>query len=57
MSELADHPRAGEEVYEILARDPRLARLAGYRDLDFTAEVYSHSGGDMRSVAQADGIV
>ena len=51
-----DHPRAGDEVHEILAGDPRLARLAGYRDPDFTAEVYTHSGGDPRSVAQADGI-
>ncbi len=52
-----DHPRDGDEVHQILARDPRLARLAGYRDPDFTAEVYTHSGGDLRSVAQADGIV
>jgi hypothetical protein len=52
-----DHPRAGDEVHEILARDPRLVRLAGYRDPDLTAEVYTHSGGDLRSVAQADGIV
>ena len=50
-------PTQSFEVHEILARDPRLARLAGYRDPDFTAEVYTHSGGDMRSVAQADGIV
>jgi SAM-dependent methyltransferase len=52
-----DHPRAGDEVHEILAGDPRLARLARYRDPDFTAEVYTHSGGDLRSVAQAGGIV
>ena len=52
-----DHPRDGDEVHQILARDARLARLVGYRDLDFTAEVYTHSGGDERSVAQADGIV
>jgi SAM-dependent methyltransferase len=52
-----DHPRAGDEVHEILAGDPRLARLAAYRDPDLTAEVYTHSGGDLRSVAQADGIV
>ena len=51
-----DHPRAGDEVHEILARDPRLT-LAGYRVPDFTAEVYTHSGGDLRSVARADGIV
>ena len=44
-------------MHEILAGDPRLARLARYRDPDFTAEVYTHSGGDLRSVAQAGGIV
>jgi SAM-dependent methyltransferase len=52
-----DQPRAGDEVHEILAGDPRLALLAGYRDQDFTAEVYTHSDGDRRSVAQAGGIV
>jgi SAM-dependent methyltransferase len=52
-----DHPRGGDEVHEILARDPRLARLAGYRDPDFTAEVYTHCDGDLRSVAQVGGIV
>ena len=29
----------------------------GYRDPDFTAEVYTRAGGDLRSVAQAGGIV
>jgi SAM-dependent methyltransferase len=52
-----DHPRAGDEVHEILAARPRLARLARYRDPDFTAEVYTRSDGDLRSVAQAGGIV
>ena len=52
-----DHPRTGDEVHEILAGDPRLARLAGYRDPDFAAEVYTRSDGDLRSVAQAGGIV
>jgi SAM-dependent methyltransferase len=51
-----DHPRAGDEVHEILAADRRLARLARYRDPDFTAEVYARSDGDLRSVAQAEGI-
>jgi SAM-dependent methyltransferase len=51
------HPRTGDEVHQTLAAHPRLARLAGYRDPDFTAEVYTHSDGDLRSVAQADGIV
>jgi SAM-dependent methyltransferase len=51
-----DHPRTGDEVHEDLARHPALARLARYRDLDFTAEVYARADGDLRSVAQAGGI-
>jgi SAM-dependent methyltransferase len=51
-----DHPRTGDEVHEILAADRRLARLARYRDPDFNAEVYARSDGDLRSVAQAEGI-
>jgi SAM-dependent methyltransferase len=51
-----DHPRDGDEVHQILAADPRLARLARYRDPDFTAEVYARSDGDLKSVAQAEGI-
>jgi SAM-dependent methyltransferase len=51
-----DHPRTGDEVHEILAAHDGLARLAHYRDRDFTAEVYTHAGGDLRSVAQASGI-
>jgi SAM-dependent methyltransferase len=52
-----DHPRTGDEAHQALAAHPGLARLAGYRDPDFAAEVYTHSGGDLRSVAQAGGIV
>ena len=51
-----DHPRSGDEVHEDLAVHPGLARLAGYRDPDFTAEVYGRADGDLRSVAQAGGI-
>ena len=51
-----DHPRTGDDVHDILAGHPALARLARYRDPDFTAEVHSHAGGDLRSVAQAGGI-
>jgi hypothetical protein len=42
---------------EALAAHPGLARLARYRDPDFNAEVYTHAGGDLRSVAQFGGIV
>jgi SAM-dependent methyltransferase len=52
-----DHPRTGDDVHQALARHPRLTRLAGYRDPDFTAEVYARADGDLRSVAQAGGIV
>jgi SAM-dependent methyltransferase len=51
-----DHPRTGDEVHEDLAAQPALARLARYRDQDFTAEVYGRADGDLRSVAQAGGI-
>jgi cyclopropane fatty-acyl-phospholipid synthase-like methyltransferase len=52
-----DHPRTGDEVHNALAAHAGLARLARYRDPDFTAEVYSRADGDLRSVAQAGGIV
>ncbi len=52
-----DHPRTGDEVHRVLADNPGLARLARYRDPDFTAEVYTHADGDLRSVAQLGGIV
>jgi SAM-dependent methyltransferase len=52
-----DHPRTGDEVHERLAEHSRLARLAHYRDPDFTAEVYTRIDADLRSVAQAGGIV
>jgi SAM-dependent methyltransferase len=53
----APHPRTGDEVHRQLAAHPGLARLAHYQDPDFTAEVYTHAGGDLKSVAQAGGIV
>ncbi|HEX3921076.1 MAG TPA: SAM-dependent methyltransferase [Streptosporangiaceae bacterium] len=52
-----DHPRTGDEVHQQLAAHTGLARLACYRDPDFTAEVYTHAEGDLKSVAQAGGIV
>jgi SAM-dependent methyltransferase len=52
-----DHPRTGDETHRVLAGHAGLARLAGYRDPDFAAEVYARADGDLRSVAQADGIV
>jgi SAM-dependent methyltransferase len=52
-----DHPRSGDEVHQVLAARQGLTRIARYRDQDFTAEVYTGVGGDLRSVAQAGGIV
>ena len=52
-----DHPRTGDDAHQALAGHPGLARLAGYRDEDFAAEVYTHADGDLRSVAQAGAIV
>jgi hypothetical protein len=52
-----DHPRSGDEVHQALDAHPGLARLQRYRDLDFNAEVYARAGGDLRSAAQAGGIV
>jgi SAM-dependent methyltransferase len=52
-----DYPRTGDEVHQALAGHLGLARLAEYRDLDFAAEVYTRADGDLRSVAQAGGIV
>jgi SAM-dependent methyltransferase len=52
-----DHPRTGDETHQVLASHAGLARLGGYRDPDFNAEVYARADGDTRSVAQAGGIV
>lgn len=52
-----EHPRTGDDVYLALAAHAGLSRLAHYRDQDFTAEVFAGADGDLRSVAQADGIV
>jgi SAM-dependent methyltransferase len=52
-----DHPRTGDEVHQDLAAHPGLARLTRYRDPDFTAEVYTRADADLRSVAQAGGMV
>lgn len=52
-----DHPFTGDQVHELLAGQDGLARLARYRDRDFTAEVYTRADGDLRSVAEAGGIV
>ena len=52
-----DHPRTGDETHQALAAHPGLTRVAGYRDPDFTAEVFGRADEQHQSVAQADGIV
>jgi SAM-dependent methyltransferase len=51
------HPRTGDEAHEALAGHGALVQLARYRDPDFAAGVFTHAGGDSRSVAQASGLV
>lgn len=51
------YPQTGDAVHAALARRGDLARLCGYQDRDFTAEVYTRAGGDLRSVAEAGGLV
>lgn len=55
--EATGYPRTGDSVHEILAARDDLVRLAGYRDPDFLADLYAPAGGDLRSVAQAGGLV
>jgi SAM-dependent methyltransferase len=52
-----DHPRTGDQVHQALEGNRGLARLARYRDPDFTAEVYTQADADRRSVAERGGIV
>ena len=53
----ARHPRTGDDVHQRLAAHAGLIGLAHYRDEDFTAAVFARADGDLRSVAQAGGIV
>ena len=52
-----EHPRTGDAVHHALGGSGALTRLARYRDPDVTAEVYTHAGGDQRSVAHRTGLV
>lgn len=49
-------PRSGDEVHEILGRQPRLARLVSHSEPDFLAEVFIRTDTEPRSVAQAEGL-
>ena len=50
-------PRSGDEVHEILGRQPGLALLVSHREPDFLAEVFIRTDAEPRSVAQATGLV
>ena len=51
------HPATGDTVHQALDSCQGLVRLAGYQDPDFIAGVYTRADGDLRSVAQAEGIL
>lgn len=54
---VADYPRTGDDVHEVLAAQPGLGRLAVHAEPDFLAEVYVRTEGTPVSVAQATGLV
>ena len=53
---VADYPRTGDEVHQVLAVQAGLARLAEHREPDFLAEVYIRTDGEPLSVAQTGGL-
>jgi len=53
---VADYPRSGDEVHQVLAARRDLARRVGHTEPDFTAEVYQRAGRELLSVAQAEGL-
>ena len=53
----ADYPLSGDDVHQVLAGRPELARLVRHGEPDFLAEVYIRIEGTPVSVAQAMGLV
>ena len=53
---VADYPRTGDEVHQVLAGQAGLARLVEHREPDFLAEVYIRTDGEPLSVAQTGGL-
>jgi SAM-dependent methyltransferase len=53
---VAEYPRSGDEAHAAIGRQPGLARLAGYADPDFLAEVYQRADVAPTSVAQSGGL-
>ena len=54
---VAEYPRTGDDVHQVLAAHPSLGRLAVHAEPDFLAEVYIRTQGTPVSVAQATGLV
>ena len=54
---VADYPRSGDDVHQVLADCPGLGRLVRHAEPDFLAEVYIRTDGTPVSVAQATGLV
>ena len=54
---VADYPRSGDDVHQVLAGCPGLARLVRHEEPDFLAEVYIRTEGTPVSVAEATGLV
>jgi len=53
---VADYPRTGDEVHQVLVGQAGLARLVEHREPDFLAEVYIRTDGEPLSVAQTGGL-
>lgn len=54
---VTDHPRSGDDVHDVLAQRPGLARLVDHREPDFLAEVYLRGDPPPLSVAAATGLL
>jgi SAM-dependent methyltransferase len=54
---VAEYPRTGDDVHQVLATHPSLGLLVRHAEPDFLAEVYIRTEGTPASVAQATGLV
>ena len=53
---VADYPRSGDDVHQVLADCPGLGRLVRHTEPDFLAEIYIRTDATPVSVAQATGL-
>jgi SAM-dependent methyltransferase len=54
---VAEYPRTGDDVHQVLAACPGVARLVSHTEPDFLAEVYTRTDAAPISVARATGLV